>query len=852
MAKIPFKVSARTARLIGRENIASSKGAIIELVKNGYDADSKVCLIYFQIKYQEIPKKLSIIEFNKLKNKYLLNKIVQKYYINNSTFYSFKNTVDERIKRIIKREFYKENNLYIIDSGEGMTQNIIETHWMTIGTDNKANDIFTKTGRVKAGAKGIGRFALDKLGDKCEMITKFDIEKYANEDDNVAYTWKVDWKNFEGEFKTIDTVEADLDGIKSLDLKQYILDEASDSKIHDIVQKYSFNHGTVLKISELRDNWEDFYISEIFDDLEVLVPPKENSKFKLFLYSSNEMNKYGEILGSLCDDYDYKLVAKVDKNQVVKLQIYRNEYDIETINPKFFDRDVMQEYPFRKIDFEKGYWEKETSFNKLVKGFALKDEDDTFSKIGEFEFTFYFMKRTYSTPDLKKYFYNKFVSRDRKAWLNKFGGLKLFRDEFRVRPYGETKNSAFDWLGLGNRQAQNPAAVSKPSGGWKVGPDNVAGGINITRLGNLDFEDKSSREGLQENKTFQILKKIILGIVGVFEEDRANIAREMKLFYDEIDTNSRNKRYADELAKRILEEARKRKEEASNEEKKSSGIESDAEPVELILSKRLEDKDEEIENLKDEQKLLRGMASSGIVIASFSHDLSKISNNLNSRIDRLKKIISNDIKEENYKDIEDRKNPFYLLERMRKQDEKLQNWLHFALGVARKDKRKRKQLRFKSYFSTLREDWKTIFDNRGIELKLDHMNLASVRVFEIDIDSIFNNLLINSINAFNESTIDRKREIEINVSDKENEIIIDYYDNGPGLSEDIEDHNKIFEPMFTTNVNKHTGEEEGTGLGMWLVKSIVHDNDGRVELLYPNNKGFGIRIILPKKYMRRK
>ena len=38
--KIPFKVSARTARLIGRENVASSKGAIIELVKNGYDADS--------------------------------------------------------------------------------------------------------------------------------------------------------------------------------------------------------------------------------------------------------------------------------------------------------------------------------------------------------------------------------------------------------------------------------------------------------------------------------------------------------------------------------------------------------------------------------------------------------------------------------------------------------------------------------------------------------------------------------------------------------------------------------------------------------------------------------------------
>lgn len=52
--KIPFKVSARTARLIGRENIATSKGAIIELVKNGYDADSKLCIVYFDNLYSTI------------------------------------------------------------------------------------------------------------------------------------------------------------------------------------------------------------------------------------------------------------------------------------------------------------------------------------------------------------------------------------------------------------------------------------------------------------------------------------------------------------------------------------------------------------------------------------------------------------------------------------------------------------------------------------------------------------------------------------------------------------------------------------------------------------------------------
>ena len=49
--RIPFKVSARTARLIGRENVATSKGAIIELVKNCYDADSRFGIVLIDNRY---------------------------------------------------------------------------------------------------------------------------------------------------------------------------------------------------------------------------------------------------------------------------------------------------------------------------------------------------------------------------------------------------------------------------------------------------------------------------------------------------------------------------------------------------------------------------------------------------------------------------------------------------------------------------------------------------------------------------------------------------------------------------------------------------------------------------------
>lgn len=48
MARIPFNVSAKTARLIGRENVSNLEGALIELIKNTYDADAKKCVVYYE------------------------------------------------------------------------------------------------------------------------------------------------------------------------------------------------------------------------------------------------------------------------------------------------------------------------------------------------------------------------------------------------------------------------------------------------------------------------------------------------------------------------------------------------------------------------------------------------------------------------------------------------------------------------------------------------------------------------------------------------------------------------------------------------------------------------------------
>ena len=56
MEKIQFAVSAKTARLIGRENIADVDGAVVELIKNAYDADATCVFVQFNIPFPTVPR----------------------------------------------------------------------------------------------------------------------------------------------------------------------------------------------------------------------------------------------------------------------------------------------------------------------------------------------------------------------------------------------------------------------------------------------------------------------------------------------------------------------------------------------------------------------------------------------------------------------------------------------------------------------------------------------------------------------------------------------------------------------------------------------------------------------------
>ena len=121
------------------------------------------------------------------------------------------------------------------------------------------------------------------------------------------------------------------------------------------------------------------------------------------------------------------------------------------------------------------------------------------------------------------------------------------------------------------------------------------------------------------------------------------------------------------------------------------------------------------------------------------------------RVDNLRKILLKDLPSSKFDDAEDFLNPYILLEDMKKQDNKLQNWLNFSLSAARKDKRKRKKININSYLNTFKNSWNSILSNRQICFNIEisgGIDAIDMRVFEIDLDSIFNNLIVNSIDSF--------------------------------------------------------------------------------------------------------
>ena len=832
MIKIPFKISARTAKLIGRENFSNPEGAIIELVKNSYDADAKNCFVIFDIKFESIPNILSIRDF---KTHSLQIKDLKSAYKLKGKSYSLNSSLLQEKIDVLKDFFFQFNSIYIIDNGHGMEADIVENQWMEIGTGNKQDNFISEDGRVKTGAKGIGWFALDRLGYKSEMWTlpKGKLEK--------GSFWKMNWKQFDEPNIKLGDVEAELEETK-INLIEYLKKKFNPyPRVIKKICELNFNNGTIIKVSNLKDDWLEINQENVFKSLEALIPPIELSiPFSVNFYSLQDTRLFGEVETAFFNDYDYRVDADFNaKTTTVKLTMKRDELNQRAIKNKYAYIFKNSKYPYDLKTVIGKEFEITKSIHELLKWEKDNKNTSLLKNLGDFSFSFYYLKNTAS----KEYPYKTYNPGERQKVLKKFGGIKIYRDSFRVRPYGDIGN---DWLKLGERSALSPAGAGQRIGHWRVGPNQIAGLVKISRINNPNLIDKSDRGALIENESFNLLKKIIEEIIHEFEIDRSVI---LNPFY--LDSKEKKKKVhqeeirieAEKLADKIVEERIKveqklygKRQDLFKEVKEKEEKESYKRIIEEGFQKIEKNEEDDAEIAQ-----VRTLASLGLIVSSFAHELKEVKNNTND-INDLEKIYHSVVPEENKK-LQAYKNGTTIIEFLKNDNKKIAHWVEYSLTAIKTDKRKRGSLKFDYFFISLKKQWAKVLADRNIIINYKN-NMAKpylFRAFEMDMSTIFNNLISNSIEAFYNLKQQRDRKINITAGLVRNNIEIVYSDTGTGLPKVFQKNKEeIFLP-FTTSKKDKAGNDIGTGLGMYLVKNVVNDNNGSIEVV-DSPIGFKVKI----------
>jgi len=99
-----------------------------------------------------------------------------------------------------------------------------------------------------------------------------------------------------------------------------------------------------------------------------------------------------------------------------------------------------------------------------------------------------------------------------RAWLREWSGVSVYRDGFRLWPYGEPHD---DWLRLDQRRVNNPVV--------RLSNNQVVGFVEISRDGNPELFDQTNREGLMNNAALADLRRLIEHVFQLLEAERQRV-----------------------------------------------------------------------------------------------------------------------------------------------------------------------------------------------------------------------------------------------------------------------------------------------------------------------------------------
>lgn len=688
---------------------------------------------------------------------------------------------------------------------------------MTIGNSSKKKVFVSNKGRIQTGAKGIGRFALDRLADVCTMLT-------INKESKLL--WKVDWRDFNDE-TNITEISADLD-LVDIEPLEFLKDVHNENVIELV--KNNFLTCTLFRVSNMRDKWSNKQLESIRNNLRSLIPMEISEIFKIYIFNNSNTVEQAEVLTDNNDfSYDYKINFEVKEEDGI-VHISRNEFDlldqIDNINKVLLENDIE---PFTDEDKKLFNGEEKVyrlSTSELTKNLLNKFQDS-------FNGTFYFSKIVADKKREKQYFYK---NPSPKKINEIFSGIKIYRDHFRVRPYGEFGTSNFDWLLLDSLKSQSPSAITG-KGKWKVRSGQMFGSVNISRSNN-NLLDQSNREGIVETKEFKALRESLTNIISLFEKDRQYVFRKLRAYNEIVDELER-------IEKEINDKAKKAEEswESQSQEKPSrdGGESVSSNYVSAIdVKKVLDRKDDEIRNLEEEKNLLMILATTGIVTNTYIHEFKAQTQLLNNDV----RTALNALERERY-DI--CKNSLLRAHETRKS---LNSWFEVTINAVSKDKRKRRVINVIEYLQNYLDNWSDLLANIDINICMEALkDCIKFFCFPYELDTILSNLITNSITSFSKD--DRiNKTITIKLSEEDDILYINYIDNGLGLSNAYHNNPYLILEQFESDKTDELGELNGTGMGMYILKTIVDSYNGIINLDENRSIETGFRVKISLKGVR--
>jgi signal transduction histidine kinase len=663
-----MRARARLISLIGDELISDEPVALVELVKNAYDADAKKVSVAF----------------------------------------SGLNTMDP-------------DTLTVTDDGCGMTLETVLGAWLEPGTIVKKRQERSPGGRLYQGAKGIGRFAAARLAQSMYMETR-------SKDEEEGVTVLLEWGKF--------TDDSYLDEV-SID--------------YEVRPLPALSHGTILTLSGLhaRKHWTEEDFKALHNRLSRLVSPFQNS------------------LGAAeVPDFEIDLQIPAFPNLAGKVEPHRL-----TRAPKYrLTGFLTAEGVFNgSLETDGKPWKPLKDVPLGIKGEVVA--------CGPFavEIRAWDRDRPGLTPYMLQFDLSLSALRN---ILNDYSGVTVYRDGFRVYPYGE-KGS--DWLSLDSRSRQNPT--------FRLANNQIVAAIRISREGNSDLVDRTTREGFVHNQAYDALQEWFTRVLSVLEEERYKVRpredrrpEEMSTLFEPFDMSE------------VVQEADQRL--------------GKQHPVSTLIRKKDTDIREGVQRLQDHYSRLLMAAGLGqmvdVVIHEIGAPLGRVNHGLAALEKAMVKMWNGPLDEETTQRFTE----------LRAWLEQIYNLRERLIPKAAGQRGRASSFSVQDEIQLNLELYSSLLAKQkiAIELKWPKDPLV-VNMSRSNLGQIVANLLDNSVYWLTRHHGDGKGgRIEIRITELKHGFRMVFSDDGPGISP--EDRERIFDAEFSR-------KPHGMGLGLFIARQVM-------------------------------